>query len=207
MALGRYEEAISAYRNAVELEPDRAMSLMPIGVLRALQGRSGEAMLWHDSAVSMAPQVPYARTVRAMLRLRAGDAEGALHDADESLRLDGSFPTPARSARAVALHHLRRFSEASAELETAIASMTDPERPTATEMVFLGEALVAMDRSRLFLDLLERVEPRGGNLWFYLDKPGFEPLREDPRFRAIVTQAWPDASRLPPERDARSGSR
>lgn len=200
MALGRYDEAVAAYRNAIELEPGRAMTLMPIGAIREAQGRPEDAMVWLDSAVTMAPQVPYVWTVRAMARLRAGDASGALSDAERALYLDDSFPTPALSARAGALHRLGRSSEAAAALEAALASLTDPERPTATEMVFLGEALLALDRSPLFLALLERVEPRGGFLWFYLDKAAFEPLYDDRRFRAIVAEAWPDASRPPPER-------
>jgi serine/threonine-protein kinase len=204
MALGRYEEAVSAYRNAIQLEPDRAMSIMPIGVIREVQGRPEDAMVWLDSAVAMAPQVPYVWTVRAMVRLRAGDLSGALSDAERSLYLDDSFPTPTLSAQAMALARLGRDTEAASVLDEAIASLSDPERPTATEMVFLGEALVAMDRPELFLDLLERVEPRGGNLWFYLDKPGFDAVRDERVFRRIAGEAWPDASRAPPERAASS---
>lgn len=198
MSLGRYEEAVTAYRNALDLEPDRAMTIMPVGAIRARQGRMREAMTWFDSAVAIAPEVPYPWAVRAVERLQAGEAAGALADADRALALDDSYATPALAARALALQRLGREAEARAELERIMASLVAPSAPSPTDALFVGLALVAMDRQGEFLDLLESVRPRGRTLWFYLDRPGFDSLRGNPRFDGVASEAWPDSSRPMP---------
>jgi hypothetical protein len=43
------------------------------------------------------------------------------------------------------------------------------------------------------LSFLESARPRAAWLWFYLQHPDFDPVRDEPRFRVIVDDADPRA--------------
>jgi hypothetical protein len=42
------------------------------------------------------------------------------------------------------------------------------------------------------LDLIERAGPRGAQLWFYLRRRDFDPLRGHSRFAALFAEADPN---------------
>jgi hypothetical protein len=52
-------------------------------------------------------------------------------------------------------------------------------------------AAVALGERDLAINILQRTTPRGPWLWSYLVFEGFDPIRGDPRFRAIIDEARP----------------
>jgi len=194
MSLGRYSEAAVAYHGALALDPTRAMTLVPLAAMSHRSRNPAEARRWIDSAVAVGPGVPYAWSYRANLRNGAGDHAGAIDDASRALRVDPSYAIPARSALAVAHHHLGHDEEAAAELERAFAALPDPSRPGLTDALYLGGAFASVGREREALDLLERVRPAAW-LWFYLQHPDFDHVRDHPRFVSIERASDPRPAR------------
>ena len=194
MALGRSEEAVRAYERALTLEQDRAMTLVAIGGIRHRQGRDEEAFALTDSAVRSDPSVPYAFAARALQRISGGDCDGAKADAETALQIDVSYPVPARSQLASALHCLRDRDDAERELARAFREVGDPTEPSPTEAYFMVAALVSMGREEAGLDLLESARPRGAWLWWYFLGSDFDPLRGSERFQAVMRESRPTSS-------------
>ncbi len=192
MALGRYSEAVAAYERALELDPVRPMTLVPLAAIAMQQSDTAAAVRWGDSAVGVARLVPapYALAVRGHIALRTGDAERALDDARRALDLDDSYPAPALSVVAVALSKLGRRDEARTALEELLASI-DVEHPTPTDVRFVSSALFQLGRTDDALALVERAEPRGAQYWFYLQSTDFDPYRSLQRFRIVEKAADP----------------
>ncbi|MGI9039459.1 MAG: tetratricopeptide repeat protein, partial [Gemmatimonadota bacterium] len=102
MSIGRYSDAAGAYHAALALDPTRAMTLVPLAAISSRNHDEEEARRWIDSAVAVGPAIPYAWSVRATQRNRAGDHSGAIEDARRALEIDSSYEIPARGALAVA---------------------------------------------------------------------------------------------------------
>lgn len=62
---------------------------------------------------------------------------------------------------------------------------------SATEGLYLTIAAQALGRTDEALSFAEAAEPRGAWLWFYFQGPFLDPLRDEPRFRAVVDAADP----------------
>ncbi len=99
------------------------------GALRRGQGRLDEAASDLDRAIELAPdRANLAYGERAILRLDAGDAAGALADLDRALSID---PSSWRdwANRAVALHRQGSIGDALASIEEALRRAPERERP------------------------------------------------------------------------------
>ena len=192
MALGRYPDAVAAYERALELDPARPMTLVPLAAIAVQRADTAAALRWADSAVAVTRLVPapYALAVRGHLALRTGDAARALDDARRALDLDDSYPAPALSVMAVALAELGRRQQAQAALEQLLTSI-DLLHPTPTDVRFAASALFQLGRPDDALGLIERAAPRGAQLWFYLRSADFDPYRALPRFGAVERDADP----------------
>jgi serine/threonine protein kinase/tetratricopeptide (TPR) repeat protein len=191
MALGRWPEAISAYHAALALEPTRAMTLVPLSAIHLRTGDLAEATRWADSAVAVGGDVPYAWSSRAGARLLLGDFAGGAGDAETALRIDPSYSVPARSNLAVAQYGLGDTIAAGIELARAIAAQVNPSAPSPTSALYLGGALVALNRAEEALDFLERTRPRAAWLWWYLQHPIFDAVRAHPRFQTLEHEVDP----------------
>ena len=195
MALGRYHEAIDAYERALSLDPARPMTLVPLAAIALQQHDTSAALRWADSAVATTRIVPapYALAVRGLIALRSGDPKRALDDARRALDIDDSYPAPALSVVAVALAQLGRGNESRTAREQLLASV-DLDHPTPTDARFVSSALFQLGRASEALDLIELAEPRGAQLWFYLQSTDFDPYRSLPRFRSVEEAADPRAN-------------
>jgi hypothetical protein len=64
---------------------------------------------------------------------------------------------------------------------------------------WIGAALAAAGARQEALALVESVpvERRGAELWFFLQFPELDPLRDEPRFQRLLDAARPSAARAP----------
>jgi hypothetical protein len=65
----------------------------------------------------------------------------------------------------------------------------DLSRPGPFQASLIAWALLAGGEQEQALALLERVQPRGASLWFWLQTPGFDSVRSQPRFQRIVEES------------------
>jgi len=193
MVLGRSQEAMAAYRRSMELEPDRAMTLVPMAAILRESGRVAEALRMLVSAVSAAPEVAYARAVRSMVRSAVRDFHGARDDAQASIRLDSTYQLPGLSALARVSWLLIDTVRANESLEKARAAIVDQQAPSPTEASFFASALVAMGRLDEAAEVVRRARPRSAWLWFYFQRAEFEQLRKHPGVGAVLAEANPRA--------------
>jgi hypothetical protein len=65
------------------------------------------------------------------------------------------------------------------------------DRPAPAQGFLVGWPLVAVGDTEQALNFLERVQPRGAALSFYLRFPEFDPVRSHPRFQRLVAESLP----------------
>ncbi len=194
VSLGRDSAAAAAYLRALELEPERPITLLQLGGLRAMERRYDESLQWLDSALQVDPGFVYGYAARALHRLEAGQTMQARGDAEVAVRLGAGYPGQAALATVEAREG--DIVRARTRIDSLLRGPVDSLHPDATEGLFLSWALVALNERERAIDLLERVRPRGWGLWYYLRLHGLDPLREHPRFQRLVEDARPiEASR------------
>ncbi|HEX6574880.1 MAG TPA: protein kinase [Gemmatimonadaceae bacterium] len=189
MALGRYTEALAAYRRVLDLEPDRAMTLVPMAAINRRLGKRLESLSYLDSAIAAFPQVAYARATRSLLRAQLGDIAGARNDAEAAAKIASSYRVPQLAALASA-----RWS--SGERSSALKALSDAEEivaatPSPTEAFWICAAEVALGRSDRAKEYLRRASPRGAVLWFMFQAEEFESFLKDSEMAAIIREADP----------------
>ncbi len=185
--LGQDSAAAEANRRALDLDPERIITLFQLGLLRVRERRYEEAIRWLDSALSLDPGFAHAHAFRARCRLLLGQTAQALSDAEVAVRLgagsDGEAVLATVEAREADTLSGRR------RIDQLLRDLVDPPRPN--EGFFLASALVALNEWERAIDLLERVRPRGWRLWDWLRSPEFDPVRADPRFQRLVEESRP----------------
>jgi tetratricopeptide (TPR) repeat protein len=186
MALGRYAEALAAYRRVLDLEPDRAMTLVPMAAIHDRQGATRVGLRLLDSAISAAPRVPYARATRSLFRSQTGDAKGAVADAEFALALDRNYPVPALGALAKALWHAGDTAQAVARIIEGERSMVNPNAPSYTESYWLSVGEVATGRNRQAVELIRKTRPHGAYLWFLFQSGMFDDFRKIPEVAKML---------------------
>jgi DNA-binding SARP family transcriptional activator/TolB-like protein len=191
MVLGRSADAEGAYRMALELEPDRAMTLVALHAIALGGARYDEAGRLADSAVAADPGNAYALAVRAGYHTYRGDHSSALRDAETAVRIDRGHPVVTRGTLAAVLASHGDTTAALRELDAAIAAVADARAPSPTEARFLIQPLLVLGRREEALDVLESARPRSAWLRFYLSSPHFESLRSEPRFIAVFADQGP----------------
>jgi tetratricopeptide (TPR) repeat protein len=191
MALGRYAESLAAYRRVLDLEPDRAMTLVPMAAIYDRQNATRAGLRLLDSAISAAPRVPYARATRSLFRSQTGDAKGAVADAEFALSLDRGYPIPALGALARALWLSGDTAQATARVIEAERRILNPNAPSYTEAYWLAVGEVATGRSRKAVELLRKTRPHGAYLWFLFQSGMFAEFRQIPDVARMLDEMDP----------------
>jgi serine/threonine protein kinase/tetratricopeptide (TPR) repeat protein len=195
MRLGDAAGAAAAFRHALDIDPERAITLENLGFNNLAWRRYHEALPWLDSALVVDSTFYFAYRDRARARLHLGDVDGARADAQAALRF---APAESRyvaqgvlaSVEAVAGNSLVGRARVEGVLHGIISSAaTSGVHPRQAQA--LGMALVAVGELDQAMDLLERASPRGAQLWFYLMGPEFDPIRSHPRFQRLVEESRP----------------
>jgi len=187
-----FEDAKEAFERAIELDPDHFEAHYYFGRACTENGRHEAAARLYERAAALRPMdyqaLLFAKQAYRFLDIpeRAKELEPRIVVAAEhALRED---PTDARalSLTACALQATGRESEAHAWLNRAIA--LEPDEPhvlynSACAFVHLGEPGKA-------LDLLERIDfsAMANKSWMDNDRD-LDPLRGEPRFRALMQRA------------------
>lgn len=193
---GLHEEALGASRRSVAVDPTRVVTLRDLGFNYIRMRAYDEARRWLDSALAVDASSWFAHADRARLRLLVGDTAGAREDARATVRLS---PTGSRyfGEAVMAMVEARTGDAPSARgrLERIVPETAGPGGRYVPRAGFmLGAALIAAGELERALDVLERTEPKGGQLWSYIVLPEFDPVRSHPRFLRVLEECRPPGS-------------
>jgi TolB-like protein len=193
--MGRDSQAVEEFSRALALDPRRAITLDNLAVLRYFERRLAESLRLADSGLAVDPRAYYLYVDRANLRLAMGDRTGATADADMAVHLRPADYAIPSEAMAAALQVMAGDTAGGrTRLERAFRQLPDTAHSDYTEAQWLALGFLRTgDRDRA-LSVLENVRPQGLTVSFIVRDPGFDPIRDTPRFRALVERTRPPAA-------------
>jgi tetratricopeptide (TPR) repeat protein len=193
--MGRDSQAVEEFSRALALDPRRAITLDNLAVLRYFERRLAESLRLADSGLAVDPRAYYLYVDRANLRLAMGDQAGARADADMAVHLRPADYAIPSEAMAAALQVMAGDTAGGrTRLERAFRQLPDTAHSDYTEAQWLALGFLRIgDRDRA-LSVLENVRPQGLTVSFIVRDPGFDPIRDTPRFRALVERTRPPAA-------------
>jgi len=118
--LGRPEEALAAYDQAVALDPSNSGAYSGRGYMLNVLGRPEEALAAHKQAITLSPRNSYVHTGRGVTLRILGWLEEALAAHDHAIALNCCI-SEAYDNRGITLRDLGRHEEALAAHDQAIA--------------------------------------------------------------------------------------
>jgi tetratricopeptide (TPR) repeat protein len=182
---GRATDAQMHLLRAITLQPEDPLPLVDLGELELNQHAYGQSCRALDLALSMNPRIASAYLLRAMARLgRGGDVRQAWIDAETGRRLGSEIGGQAVAALVdVAARDTAGATDRVRELQRRLRSR---KHISVSDGGYTALALAAIGDRRGALDLLERVQPRGPDLYSFLHRPGFDWLWTDIRFRRLL---------------------
>jgi len=191
-ALGRDSAAGAAYRRALDLEPERPITLENFAWLWYLQRRYAEAEQFIDSGLALEPQAYFLYVDRATHALNRGDTARARAAVAAALRTRPADYVISTEPLVAALEARSGDTTAArARLERLVSQFADPQQPSHTEGYNSALGFVWIGDGARALVILESVRPRGLTIGSYLRDPAFDPIRSDPRFERLVAETRP----------------
>jgi putative PEP-CTERM system TPR-repeat lipoprotein len=121
LGLGRGQEAEAAARSAITADPKEARAHAALAYVLFAAGRTAEAEARVDEALTLAPAMPEALTLKGELRRVARDDTGALRSFGQALAIDPGALL-ARAGRAAVLIELGELDRAQQDVDTLRAA-------------------------------------------------------------------------------------
>jgi TolB-like protein/tetratricopeptide (TPR) repeat protein len=176
--MGHFDAAIAAERRAVTLDPLAVRSRSGLGQVLYAARRYGEAASAFAETLSLNPEYKQAYGDRGLALLGLADLVGARASC-ESKRDDWG----SQQCLAVVYYELGRHADAQAELAKIKASLGDASAyQYATIYAQWGDRAQALE----WLDTAMRLRDPG--LQYLKTDPLLDPLRQEPRFQAILRE-------------------
>jgi TolB-like protein/DNA-binding winged helix-turn-helix (wHTH) protein/Flp pilus assembly protein TadD len=178
--LGRYDEAIAEMRKAESLDPLSLIINADLAELLVIAHSYDESMRQSRKTIEMDPNFAMAHNQLGQAYLQQHQYEQAVVELQKAVQLSVGSPTCiANLARAYALSGRR--SEA-VKLLSDLKTSSTPGFSHASEIAAIYVSLGDKDEAMNWLEkgYAERFNPG------VLIRPGFDPLRSDPRFRDLV---------------------
>jgi TolB-like protein len=179
--LGDHDAAERELRTALAIEPGRIATLGDL-LFETRPRDLALGLRLADSVVALGPTEWVGRYLRAVTRLRTGDAPGALDEARLAIRLDSNLETSALLALALA----RSGDTAAARAFVQAWSGA----PVPIYSIGFAPALVALGDTAAALAVLERMPPSPGR-WGRLHFPELDPLHGTPRYERLLAASRP----------------
>ena len=177
----------SAVIQALALAPDLAQAAWLLGLTSLRRGDPSRAVRFLDSAIALGRRGLNVHGLRTEARLAGGDLTGALADLDTVARMvTDSVSAVYHGYLEIAIAVRRGDSTGARDRTAALLRHFPPER-TGRRSIWLGlaAALVTVGETDRALALLERAVASGGFVRA-LPSPVWDPLRDNPRFRALL---------------------
>jgi TolB-like protein/DNA-binding winged helix-turn-helix (wHTH) protein/Flp pilus assembly protein TadD len=178
--LHRYDEAIAEMRKAENLDPLSLIINADLAELLALAHSYDESMRQSRKTIEMDPNFGLAHNHLGQAYLQDQMYDEAAAELQKAVHLSGNSPTCiANLARAYVASGNRREA---AKLLNDLKKRSNPGYSHASEIAVIYAALGDTDQAMNWLEkgYEERFNPG------VLLRPGFDPLRSDPRFQDLV---------------------
>jgi len=178
--LGRYDEAIAEMRKAENLDPLSLIINADLAELLALAHSYDESIQQSRKTIEMDPNFALAHNQLAQAYLQKHMYAEAVAELQQAVQISGGSPTCiANLARAYVVSGKR--SEA-LELLSELKKRSNLDYSNASEIAIVYASLGDKDQAMNWLEkgYEERFNPG------VLLRPGFDPLRSDPRFQNLV---------------------
>jgi TolB-like protein/DNA-binding winged helix-turn-helix (wHTH) protein/Flp pilus assembly protein TadD len=178
--LGRYDEAIAEMRKAENLDPLSLIINADLAEILLLAHSYDESIRQSSKTIEMDPNFALAHNQLGQAYLQKQMREEAITELQKAVQLSAGSPTcMANLARAYAASG--RMSEA-AKLLSDLKKRSNPGYSHASEIAVIYAALSDKNQAMAWLEkgYEERFNPG------VLLRPGFDPLRSEPRFQELV---------------------
>jgi TolB-like protein/DNA-binding winged helix-turn-helix (wHTH) protein/Flp pilus assembly protein TadD len=178
--LGRYDEAIAEMRKAENLDPLSLIINADLAELLGLAHSYDESIRQSRKTIEMDPNFALAHNQLAQAYLQKHMYDEAVAELQKAVQLSGGSPTCiANLARAYVVSGKR--SEA-VKLLSDLKKRSSPGYSNASEIAMMYTSLGDTDQAMNWLEkgYEERFNPG------VLLRPGFDPLRSDPRFQNLA---------------------
>ncbi len=131
--LGRNDDALTAYREALAQDPDNAQVLRLLAYCQLRSERESEqALLTIDRAIELEPNDPDSHVIRALVLVDRGEVKPALEAADRAIELE---PEAAMGYSVLAQAHMKAQAWAAAETAAKMALAIDPDEEMAATVL------------------------------------------------------------------------
>ena len=178
--MGRYDEAIAEMKKAQNLDPLSLIINSDLAELLLIAHSYDESIRQSRKTIEMDPNFALAHNQLGQAYLQEHKNEEAVAELQDAVQLSGNSPTCLTNlARALVASGKKR--EASDLLET-LKKRATPSYSYAAEIAMIYASLGDKDQAMSWLQkgFDERFNPG------VLIRPGFDPLRSDPRFQDLL---------------------